>query len=113
MRINNVQTVPSFGGNVYTFRLPAKDLCKVERNSWKIIEYAKDKNFDFVLFKNGEQNGMSVLAKNIAQAKRSVYNVLGYPSESESKDINLILKTMHKATEELSESNIDLGWSCE
>ena len=56
---------------------------------------------------------MSVLAKNIAQAKRSVYNVLGYPSESESKDINLILKTMHKATEELSESNIDLGWSCE
>ena len=114
MKIHNINSQFGFTGNVYTLKtLPIIELDKIQKGAEKLCNYAKDKNFDYIIFKNGEQKGVSVLAKALEEPKREVFNVFGYPSGNGIKDVNLILKTMKQATEKLSEDNSSIYWSCE
>ena len=114
MKICAVNNKQAFNGNVYTTKqIPIPDLSKIEEHSAKLINFAKEKDFDYIIFKNGEQKGLSVLAKNLKRLTREVFEVVGYPSGSESKDISLILKTMQEATDRLTDSKVKQGWSCE
>ena len=114
MRICAVNNKQVFNGKVYTTKqIPLSDLSKIEKHSAKFINFAKEKDFDYIIFKNGEQKGLSVLAKNLKRLTREVFEVVGYPSGSESIDISLILKTMEEATDRLTDSKVKQGWSCE
>lgn len=114
MKIHNINNQPRFAGNVYTLKtLPLIELDKIQKGAGKLCNYAKDKNFDYIIFKNGEQKGVSILAKALEEPKREVFEVLGYPSGNCVSDVNLILKTMKEATEKLSEKNSSIYWSCE
>ena len=114
MKICSVNNQQAFCGKVFTTsNLPLKDSDKIEKYSSRLINFAKEKDIDYVIFKNGKQKGLSVLAKNIKQATREVFDVMGYPSGSDTKDINLILDTMQNATYKLTESKAKQGWSCE
>ena len=105
---------PNFSGKIYTTKqIPLPDLSKIEQHSTKLINFAKEKDFDYIIFRNGEQKGLSVLAKNLKRSTREVFEVVGYPSGNESKDISLILKTMQEATDKLTDSKVKQGWSCE
>ena len=114
MKICAVDNNVKFYGKVYTVpNIPLRELSKIESNSYKFIEYAKEKNFDYIIFKNGEQRGLSVLIKNLERKTREVFEVLGYPSGNENLDMNLILKAMKEGTEELVDSKVKQGWCCE
>ncbi len=114
MKICAVNNKQAFNGKVYTAKhIPLSDLTKIEQHSTKLISFAKEKDFDYIIFRNGEQKGLSVLAKNLKRLTRAVFEVVGYPSGNESKDISLILKTMEEATDKLTYSKVEQGWSCE
>ena len=113
MKINRINTQPRFGGKIFTLKIPPNDLIKIENNAKELYNYAKEKPFDYVIFKNGLQKGLSVLVKKLEGKKREVFDILGYPSGNETKDVNLILKTMQKGTEQLSEKDSSIYWSCE
>ena len=114
MKINNINNQPVFTGNIYTMKnLSLFEMDKLQKGAEKLCNYAKDKKIDYIIFRNGEQKGLSVLAKNLKRSTREVLEVVGYPSGNESKDISLILKTMQEATDKLTDSKVKQGWSCE
>jgi hypothetical protein len=114
MKISAVNNQRTFNGNVYTLKqLPLKDFDKIQKNAKILINYAKEKPFDYIIFKNGQEKGLSILAKNLEKPARKVLEVLGYPSGNSTMDAKLILKTMKQATEEIDDYNYCIGWSCE
>ena len=114
MKIYSINSQPVFTGNVYTMKnLSLFEMDKLQKGAGKLCNYAKNKKFDYIIFRNGEQKGVSILAKALEEPKREVFEVIGYPSGSEIKDINLILDTMKQATEKLSQNFSSIFWSCE
>ena len=114
MKIRKIQTQPNFAGKIYTLKnnIPLMEFSVLERNSEKLIQAAKVKKCDFVIFKNGLEKGLSILAK-APDAARCVMEVLGYPSGHEAKDIKLIIETMNKSEKSFEKEDSMLGWSCE
>lgn len=114
MKIYNDNNRLVFSGKVYTSNnLSLFDFDKIQTGAEKLCNYAKDKSFDYIIFRNGEQKGISILAKGLEKPKREVFEVFGYPSGSDIRDVNLILQTMKQATEKLSERVSSIFWSCE
>ena len=113
MRINKINSPQNFCGKIFTLKIPAKDLIKIENNAEELYNYVKEKPYDYVIFKNGLQKGLSVLVKNLEDKTREVFDILGYPSGNDTKDVKLILKTIQKGTEQLNEKDSSIYWSCE
>ena len=110
--INNYQQ--NFTGKVYVAgNLNIRDIEKLRMGSSKIDGFAENINCDFTIFKKGMQKGLSVFAKNINTKKECTKEVIGYPSGSTMKDIDLIIGTMKEANDSFIKSQVSLGWSCE
>ena len=114
MRIHNVNDRLSFTGNIYTLKnLSLMETDKIQKGAAKLCNFAKDKKFDYIIFRNGTQKHISILVKALEEPKREVFDVFEYPSGCETKDINLILKTMKWATEKMIKNDSTIYWSCE
>ena len=114
MKIYNTNDRIGFDGNVYTMKtLPFLEVDKIQKRAKKLCDFAKDKKYDYIIFRNGEQKSLSILTKGLEEPKREVFEVIGYPTGSDMKDVNLILNTMQQATEKLSQKISSIFWSCE
>lgn len=114
MRIQKITTQPNFNGKVYTAaNLHIRDIEKLSKGASKINAFAEKRNCDFIIFREGVNKGLSILAKKLDTKKECTLDVLGYPSDSTMADIDRVIETMKEADDSFTKSKVALGWVCE